>query len=111
MSEFTDYLQEVFASFGPIRARRMFGGYGIYHDGVMFALVADDTLYLKADADTREHFLTRGLDAFKYNKNGKTVTMSYYLAPEEILDDAEMACEWAQQAYAVALRAKANRHS
>ncbi len=107
MSEFTDYLQEVFASFGSIRARRMFGGYGIYHDGVMFALVADDTLYLKADADTRDRFLTHGLDAFKYNKNGKTVTMSYYLAPEEILEDAELACEWAQQAYAVALRAKA----
>ena len=110
MSEFTDYLQEVFARFGSIQARRMFGGYGIYHDGVMFALVADDTLYLKADADTRDRFLTRGLEAFKYNKNGKTVTMSYYLAPEEILEDAEMACEWAQQAYAVALRAKANRH-
>ena len=110
MSEFTDYLQEVFASFGPIRARKMFGGYGIYHDGVMFALVADDTLYLKADADTRDRFLTRGLDVFKYNKNGKTVSMSYYLAPEVIMEDPEMARDWARQAYAVALRAKASRH-
>jgi len=48
VSEFVVYLKEVFEQLGPIRARKMFGGYGIYHDGVMFGLVADDTLYLKA---------------------------------------------------------------
>ena len=109
MSEFTDYLQEVFARFGAVHARKMFGGYGLYHDGVMFGLVADDTLYLKADASTREHFLSRGLGAFEYEKNGKTVTMSYYLAPEEILEDTDMAREWAQQSFAIALKAQAAR--
>ena len=110
MSEFTDYLQEVFAQFGPVQARRMFGGYGLYHEGVMLGLVADDTLYLKADASTREHFLSHGLGAFEYEKNGKTVTMSYYLAPEEILEDPDMAREWAQQAFAIALKAQATRN-
>jgi DNA transformation protein len=56
VSEFVDYLHEVFGRFGPIHVRRMFGGYGIYHDGIMFGLVADDTLYLKADASTAKHF-------------------------------------------------------
>ena len=107
MSEFTDYLHEVFAEFGPIQARRMFGGYGIYHDGVMFALVADDTLYLKVDAATHGQFLSRDLPAFSYDKNGKTVRMSYHLAPEEILEDPAMARAWARQAYAAALRARA----
>ena len=53
MSEFVEYLNEVFAEFGAIQSKKMFGGYGIYHDGVMFALVSDDTLYLKADETTR----------------------------------------------------------
>ncbi len=108
-NEFINYLNEVFAEFGHIQARRMFGGYGIYHDGVMFALVADDTLYLKVDAATREQFLSRGLQAFSYDKNGKTVSMSYHLAPEEILEDPAMARDWARQAYAAALRARAGR--
>jgi DNA transformation protein len=111
MSEFTDYLREVFAEFGPVHARKMFGGYGIYHDGIMFGLVANDTLYLKADATTRDRFLSRGLGAFEYEKNGKTVSMSYYLAPEEIFDDPETASAWAKQSYAIACRAKAARRS
>ena len=106
MSEFVDYLHEVFAQFGQIHTRRMFGGYGIYHDGVMFALVADDTLYLKADEGTVEHFESRGLGRFGYEKGGKLVYLSYHLAPEEILDDPEAAALWARRAWEAALRAK-----
>ncbi len=106
MSEFTEFLSEVFEQFGPIRARKMFGGYGIYHDGIMFGLVAEDTLYLKADDSTKDLFLSRGLDAFEYDKQGKKVNMSYYLAPEEIFDDPETACEWARRSFEVAFRAK-----
>jgi len=106
VSEFVEYLKEVFEQFGHIRARKMFGGYGIYHDGVMFGLVADDTLYLKADENTAEYFESRGLGQFEYNKGGKTVKMSYYLAPEEIMDNPEDAALWAKRAYEVAYRAK-----
>jgi len=104
--EFVDYLKEVFEQFGQIRARKMFGGYGIYHDGVMFGLVADDTLYLKADENTAPYFKSRGLGQFEYNKGGKIVKMSYYLAPEEILDNPDDATVWAKRAYEVAFRAK-----
>ncbi|UDL04100.1 TfoX/Sxy family protein [Marinobacter sp. CA1] len=106
MSEYVDHLREVFEPFGPIQARRMFGGYGIYHDGLMFALVSDDTLYLKADEDCRGHFDAAGLPAFEYPKNGRLVRMSYYLAPEEMLEDPEQAALWARRSYEAALRAR-----
>lgn len=107
MSEFVEFLKTVFEEFGPIQARRMFGGYGIYHDGVMFGLVAEDTLYLKADESTAKEFEVRGLGQFEYEKGNKIVKMSYYLAPEEILDDPEEASLWARRAYEVAFRSKA----
>lgn len=106
MSEFVDYLHEVFEQFGRIHVRKMFGGYGIYHDGIMFGLVADDTLYLKADHTTAKHFESRGLNQFEYDKGGKPVKMSYYEAPAEILDDPEDAAVWARRSYDVAMSAK-----
>lgn len=105
-NEFVQNLHEVFALFGPVRARRMFGGYGIYHDGLMFALVADNELYLKVDEVSRSSFIELGLSPFEYLKNGKPIKMSYYLAPDEIFEDAEVACEWASLAYAAALRGR-----
>lgn len=105
MSEFTDYLTELFEQIGPIYVRKMFGGYGVYHDGVMFGLVDDDTLYLKADQATAYRFESRGLVQFEYNKAGKSIKMSYYLAPAEVLDDPEQAAVWASQSLAIAYRA------
>ena len=104
MSEFVDFLYEVFESFGPIRGRRMFGGYGIYYRDRMFGLVADDVLYLKADKESMPLFEEKGMTAFEYVKNGKAMQMSYFTAPEEIYDDPEQAREWAEHAYAAALR-------
>lgn len=106
MSGFVDYLHEVFEPFGRIRARRMFGGYGIYHDGIMFALVSGDTLYLKADDRTASLFETRSLPRFEYTRAGRTVGLSYYEAPEEIFDDPDEALAWARRAFDAALRAR-----
>lgn len=106
MSELVDHLHEVFRDFGSIDARRMFGGYGIYHDGVMFALVSDEVLYLKADDATAADFESRGLGRFQYNKAGAVVSVSYFEAPEEIFDDPEAALEWARRGYDAALRAR-----
>lgn len=104
MSEFVEYLAEVFQDFGAIRSRRMFGGYGIYHDNLMFGLVADDVLYLKVDAQSATLFEDLDLKPFEYMKNGKSMKMSYYMAPEAIFDDRDVAKEWAQHAFAAALR-------
>ena len=106
MSEFVEYLKDVFVHFGPIRVRRMFGGYGIFHEGVMFGLVADELLYLKADASSASHFETRGLAQFEYDKGKKIVKMSYYRAPDEIFDNPQKASIWAHRAWEAALRSK-----
>lgn len=103
-SEFVSHLNEVFEDFGPISARRMFGGYGIYHGDLMFGLVADEVLYLKADAQSQPEFARRGLLPFTYVKAGKTMTMSYFTAPEEIHEDRAAAKRWAVLAYEAALR-------
>ncbi|MEO0575306.1 MAG: TfoX/Sxy family protein [Pseudomonadota bacterium] len=106
MSEFVDHLNEVFAQLGPIRSRRMFGGHGIYYDDVMFALVADDELYLKVDAISKPQFDALELPAFEFNAKGKTTRMSYHLAPESIFEDPDEARRWGVIAYESALRSK-----
>jgi DNA transformation protein len=106
MTEFTDFLGEVFRQFGAVHARKMFGGYGLYHDGVMFGLVADEMLYLKADASISHYFEARNLGQFEYKRDGKIVKLSYYLAPDEIFDDAEDAAIWAHRSFQVAFRTK-----
>lgn len=105
VSEFVANLNEVFVLLGPIEAKRMFGGYGIYHDGLMFALVVDDVLYLKADEKSASCFVKLGLPRFEYEKNGTKMSMSYYSAPEDVFDDPEQAKAWADRAYDAALRA------
>jgi DNA transformation protein len=110
MTEFVRSLHDVFAAFGAIAAKPMFGGHGLYHDGLMFALVADDRLYLKADQRSAAAFRERGLQPFAYEKNGQTVRMSYFAAPEEIFDDPEQARLWGRRAFEAALRASKAGH-
>lgn len=106
MSQYTDYLVEVFSGLGQVQIRRMFGGHGVFYDGLMIGLVASDVLYLKADADSAKTFTERGLAQFVYNKKGSPTGMSYYQAPEEIFDDPDDALHWGRLAYDAALRSK-----
>lgn len=105
MTEFVDYLLELFEDYGGVHAKRMFGGHGIYRHGVMFGLVADDTLYLKADERNRPDFEARQLAPFKYEKRGKIVSLSYFMVPEAALDSAAELHSWADGAYQAARRA------
>ncbi|WP_454064026.1 TfoX/Sxy family protein [Candidatus Nitrospira salsa] len=109
MNEFVEYLKEVFVHFGAIEARKMFGGYGIYHKGTMFGLVAQETLYLKANGGLIKNFEARGLRPFEYEKGNKAVKMSYYLAPDEMLDDPDEAAVWAKRSYEAAIQAKTKK--
>jgi DNA transformation protein len=84
----------------------MFGGYGIFREGLMFGLVADDVLYLKADDQNKEDFTARGLEPFVYVKDGKPMAMSYHQAPGEALDNSDEMIFWADNAYQAAVRAK-----
>ena len=108
-SEFVDFVLESLQPLGGVSARRMFGGHGIYKDGVMFALVADDQLYLKVDDGNRAAYENAGLAPFTYTGKGRPIRMSYREAPGEGLDDSEILCDWAGKAFAAALRAKGSR--
>lgn len=106
MSEFVEFLHEVFASFGRLQARRMFGGYGLYHEGVMFGLVADEVLYLKADSTNMHYFTEQQLPPFQYHRGERVVSLSYFQAPDAIYDDQELAALWARRSYDVAYRGR-----
>ena len=103
--EFVNYVVDLMQSIGPVMAKRMFGGHGIFLDGLMFGLIADGILYLKADKENKTEFTDRGLEAFKYSKKGKEYNMSYYQAPDEALEDSEVMNHWANYAYNTALKA------
>lgn len=102
---FRDFLEDLFAPLGGVAFRRMFGGYGIYRDGVMFALVTADVLYLKADAETVPVFEREGCGPFVYEARGRPVTMSYWRLPERLHDEPEEFRDWALAACAAAARA------
>lgn len=104
--EFVSYLMELLAPSGDVRARRMFGAYGIFRGDLMFGIVADETLYLKADDVNRTDFEARGLERFVYYKKGKPMYLSYYQAPEEALDNSGDMLAWAEKSFAAAIRAQ-----
>jgi DNA transformation protein and related proteins len=98
------YLQELFEPLGNISTKKMFGGFGIYCNNLMIALVIEDVLYLKTDDSTRASFSNAGGQAFIYQGKGKLVTVSYWTVPEEALESSEQMFPWAKLAYAAALR-------
>ena len=111
--EFRDYLLDMLRPLGAVAARAMFGGGGLYLDGQMFALIFDDTLYLKADGETKGDFEARGMEPFTYEIEGRpgAVEMSYWEAPPELLDDADELCTWAGRAWQAAKRASTKKKS
>jgi DNA transformation protein len=101
--EFLDYVLDQLAGWGEVSAHRMFGGAGLYCDGVMFGLIADDVAYLKVDDSNREDFVDAGSSAFNpYSEKTKTYIMSYYEIPADVLEDAEELGKWAEHALTVA---------
>lgn len=101
---------ELLAPAGRMTARRMFGGTGLYADGVMIALEADGTLYLKVDDASRASFDAAGGTAFAFeSKTRGTVTTHYLTPPDEALDSAEAMRPWALLALQAAQRAVARK--
>ena len=96
---------------GPVVARPMFGGHGVFLDGLMFALVAQSGLYFKADDDARAFFAAAGGAPFLYNRQGREIALSYWAPPKTLEDDAETLLAWGTRALAAARRVKgrANR--
>ena len=107
--EFIDYVMELLGPFGTVRTRRMFGGHGVYLDGLMFSLVFDDALYLKADEMNRIEYEQAGCEIFAYTRKGKRATLNFFRAPEEAMESPQLMLPWARSAYAAALRANAKK--
>jgi DNA transformation protein len=108
-TEFVDFVLEQMAPLGDIRARRMFGGHGIFQGDLMFALIVGGGLYFKADELYTQEFSARGLSAFTYESRGKKVALRYYAAPSEVFDEAEAMLHWARKAIQVALSASRDK--
>jgi len=103
---FIQHCLELLSSLGASRARRMFGGHGLYVDHLFVAIVADEVLYLKVDADTRPHFEAAGCQPFVYTGKGKQMTLSYWRAPDDAMDSPALMRPWARLAVQAATTAR-----
>jgi DNA transformation protein len=106
---FYDLLADLFEPVGGVSFRKMFGGMGIFREGIMFALVADDVLYLKADETTTADFQAEGSGPFVYHARNKPHAMPYWRLPERLYDEPDEFCDWALAAFAVAERSKGEK--
>ena len=115
MSVSSDYLQYVLEQLSRlprVTSRRMFGGIGLYSDGVFFGIIDNDTVFFKVDESTREPYVSRGCEPFRPYEDRPLVSMSYFQVPADVLEDADELVPWARAAVrAAAASAKTKRPS
>lgn len=108
--EYREFVLELFDPVGTIAFRRMFGGAGLFHQGLMFALIINETIYMKVDDINRPDFEAVGSVPFTYDTaRGTRGVMSYFALPESVYDDPSEAVAWAQGSIDAAFRADAAR--
>ena len=107
--EFAAYVVDLMQSIGPVYSKRMFGGFGVFLDGMMFGLIMINTLYLKVDEENLKEFDELGLKPFTYKKKGQEMKLSYYQAPEEAMESMEIMRAWGNRSFGVALRTAARK--
>jgi DNA transformation protein len=101
---FADHARELLAGLGPLRTKRMFGGVGVWCDDMMFALLADDDLYIKTDETNRAEFEAAGSEPFMITMRGRAESTGYWRIPVEASEDPEQALRWARLGLDAALR-------
>lgn len=104
---FHEFVRELFAGLGPVQIKRMFGGAGGYADGVMFLLIAGDTIYLKADDVLKAELSGEGSGPFVWTPSsgphaGEAVEMGYWRLPDAAMDDPDEAARWGRKALQIA---------
>ena len=102
---YRDYVLEQLARVAPVTSRAMFGGVGVYSDGLFFALMDDEALYLKVDDTNRGDFEAIGKGPFR-PFGDETHVMQYYELPADLLEDAEALRPWVEAAIDVARRSR-----
>ena len=108
-TDFTDWLQDLFADFGPVGVRPMFGGHGLYRDGLIFGIAIDEAVYLKVDATTQARFEAAGCAPYVYTGQRAPITMSYWSVPAEAMDSPQAMRPWAALAWEAAQRKAATK--
>lgn len=104
----TFVLEQLGRAVPQVRARSMFGGVGIYSGELFFALIANDTLYLKVDDSNRPDFEARGMGPFLPYGDERD-KMQYYEVPADLVDDPNALRPWAEKSIAVAARKKSKK--
>ena len=104
-SEYLDYVHDQLSGLGGVTSRRMFGGAGLYCDEFFFALIDNDTLYLRVNDANRADFTTRGMGQFRPYADRPELSMSYYETPADVLEDPAQLVSWARRSVAAAMAA------
>ena len=105
-ADFRDHLLDQLEPLGPVSARRMFGGAGLYYGSVMFALLINDVMYLKTNEASQDNFEAAGTEPFSYQRGDKQQALkTLWRVPDEIMDDCEVLLVWARVAVDAALAA------
>ena len=108
--DFAAYVQELFGGLGLVRVKGMFGGAGVYADELMFAFIADDSLYLRVDAEIEDRFRAEGSQPYIFHmRDGREIAISYWSAPEAALEAPEDAEIWARLSLGAAMRKQASK--
>lgn len=106
-SEYTEYVLELLEPIGPVRISRFFGGVGISHGLVQFAMIMGNSLYFVVNDNTRQKYEKVGMTSFSYTtKKGRVQVRKYFELPEEILTDTEQLRLWASESIQVAAKTK-----
>ena len=107
---FAEFLREQLAPLGGVAMRRMFGKTGVFCDGVMFAVVTENTLYFRVDDQNREIFKeASSFPPLNYAKGGVMIDLSFWRVPERLFDEPDELITWARAALAAARRVAAKR--
>jgi DNA transformation protein len=108
-ASFVEFVLEQLAGLGAVTGKRMFGGVGLYCGGQFFGLIADGALYLRVDEHNRGDYLARGMPPFRPYRDRPEVSMSYYQAPVDVIEDPEGLVEWSRAAVRAAVESPLQR--
>lgn len=104
-NSYKEYLIDQLGELGAVTIKNMFGGAGIYFEGFIFGLIADDTLYFKVDDSNRSDYERAGMEPFK-PFSYRPMLMPYYEVPVDILEDRKQIADWASKALLVSRNSK-----
>lgn len=106
-AEYTEYILELLEPIGPVRTGRFFGGVGIFHGPVQFAMIMGNGLYFAVDEDSRKKYEQAGMQPFSYmTKKGRVQVRKYFELPDDVLTDPEQLRQWAKESIHVAGKTK-----